>query len=589
MIAWVAARNDGDAYGGVRVYRFPRDTSIFGPVQIEARIDQDPVISSQVTLWNQSGSEVVRGNLIVIPVQDSIIYLEPIYLQSTGSAIPEFTKIVVASPTKVVWGDTLEEALNLLLAGGPAPTPTPSPSPGASPSPGRVADAVADVGPERDAAAGGRPGAHPATPTSTSRRPRRRSGEGDFATYGVEMAEVEKTLRSSRSWSGGAPPRRRERDRGRVPGRAGRGVPRRRPAGRRARVVACPRTGSSRSSTAARSGRPGPPAALAGLPAASRGGGAFAAATALTVRRPRLWVFALLAFLARGGLVGPRPPDRGRADVRRARQLRRPGLGLGGGSGSAARRPRRRRAWRRASPWPWSGPASRPRRRWRSTGPRSARARTAAALAVRGAGPTPRRGHGRSRRPAPGRGRGGPSGRPVRLLLLVPVAVVAAVAMPGLGRRRLPRADPAERRGRPPRGARPRRRAGRQRGGARGLAGGGGRGRLRGAARGAARGVDPARAGGRAPRPAPGPARHGPHRGGGPGRHGPGPRPGVVGGRGRVGRRPARPRRRDRRARRARGGAPARPRRGWPSSSSPRSRPPGGRRSSPWSSCAGVR
>ena len=91
MISWVAARNDGADYGAVRVYRFPRDTSIFGPVQIEARIDADPIISSQITLWNQSGSKVIRGNLIVIPVQDSIIYLEPIYLQSTGSAFPEFT------------------------------------------------------------------------------------------------------------------------------------------------------------------------------------------------------------------------------------------------------------------------------------------------------------------------------------------------------------------------------------------------------------------------------------------------------------------------------------------------------------------
>src|SRR5664280_817307 len=93
MIAWVAARNDAPNYGAVEVFKFPPDTSVFGPAQIEARIDQEPAISSQLTLWNQSGSTVVRGNLIVVPVQDSIIYLEPIYLQSTGSAIPEFTTI----------------------------------------------------------------------------------------------------------------------------------------------------------------------------------------------------------------------------------------------------------------------------------------------------------------------------------------------------------------------------------------------------------------------------------------------------------------------------------------------------------------
>jgi uncharacterized membrane protein (UPF0182 family) len=204
MIAWVAARNDGDTYGGVRVYRFPRDTSIFGPVQIEARIDQDPQISSQVTLWNQSGSEVVRGNLIVVPVQDSIIYLEPIYLQSTGSAIPEFTKIVVASPTKVVWGDTLEEALTLLLAGGPAPSPGPSPSPGASPPPGASPTPSATSGPNVTPQPGDvqalveYANAHFEAAQAALR-------QGDFATYGTEMAEVQKTLAQLGIVVGGSP------------------------------------------------------------------------------------------------------------------------------------------------------------------------------------------------------------------------------------------------------------------------------------------------------------------------------------------------------------------------------------------------
>ena len=192
MIAWVAARSDGDAYGGVRVYRFPRDTSIFGPVQIEARIDQDPLISSQVTLWNQSGSQVVRGNLIVVPVQDSIIYLEPIYLQSTGSAIPEFTKIVVASPTKVVWGDTLEQALRLLLEGsGPAPSPSPSPGatpqPGASPTPSPTSGPNVTPAPDDVQALVEYANVHFEAAQAALR-------QGDFATYGAEMAEVEKTL-----------------------------------------------------------------------------------------------------------------------------------------------------------------------------------------------------------------------------------------------------------------------------------------------------------------------------------------------------------------------------------------------------------
>ena len=203
MIAWVAARNDGPEYGNVRVYRFPRDTNVFGPVQIEARIDQDPQISSQVTLWNQSGSEVVRGNLIVVPVQDSIVYLEPIYLQSTGSAIPEFVKIVVASPTRIVWGDTLEQALTLLLAGS-GPPPIPSPRPGASPSPGASQTPSPTSGPNvtpppADVAALIRyANAHFELAQEALRR-------GDFATYGVEIAEVERTLRQLDLVAGGSP------------------------------------------------------------------------------------------------------------------------------------------------------------------------------------------------------------------------------------------------------------------------------------------------------------------------------------------------------------------------------------------------
>jgi uncharacterized membrane protein (UPF0182 family) len=198
MIAWVAARNDAPNYGAVEVFKFPPDTSVFGPAQIEARIDQEPAISSQLTLWNQSGSTVVRGNLIVVPVQDSIIYLEPIYLQSTGSAIPEFTKIVVASPTKVVWGDTLNDALTALLSGSalsPSPTPGgPSPSPGVSPAPSASATAGPSGGPE-------------VTPLPTDLKAliayanthfelaQAALRAGDFATYGVEIAKVQATLR----------------------------------------------------------------------------------------------------------------------------------------------------------------------------------------------------------------------------------------------------------------------------------------------------------------------------------------------------------------------------------------------------------
>ena len=110
---------DDPNYGAVRVYQFPQNTSVLGPNQIEAKIDADPIISAQTTLWDQSGSKVIRGNLIVMPIQDSLIYLQPVYLQSANSAFPEFQRIVVATSQKIVWGKTLAEALDLLLGRRP--------------------------------------------------------------------------------------------------------------------------------------------------------------------------------------------------------------------------------------------------------------------------------------------------------------------------------------------------------------------------------------------------------------------------------------------------------------------------------------
>jgi uncharacterized protein len=137
MIAWVAVQNDPGVYGKTTIFRFPNQSSIFGPAQIEAQIDADPIISAQVSLWDQSGSAVIKGNLIVVPVGNSLIYLQPVYLQSQSSRFPAFQKVVVASPRNIVWGSTLQEALNLLLqkegGGGPSPSPTPTPTPSTGP------------------------------------------------------------------------------------------------------------------------------------------------------------------------------------------------------------------------------------------------------------------------------------------------------------------------------------------------------------------------------------------------------------------------------------------------------------------------
>ena len=197
MIAWVAARNDSPNYSGVRFYRFRSDTTVFGPAQIEARIDQDPTISAQITLWNQSGSKVVRGNLIVVPVGDTLIYLQPVYLQSTSSSFPEFQRIVVASPTSVVWGETLAEALDQLI--GASPSPTPAPSTGPTPTPGGTPTPTAGPGIPADVAGLiAYANAHFELAQAALRN-------GDFAAYGREIELVRQALAQLDALAGSTP------------------------------------------------------------------------------------------------------------------------------------------------------------------------------------------------------------------------------------------------------------------------------------------------------------------------------------------------------------------------------------------------
>lgn len=115
MIGWMAARSDEPHYGELIVYEFPKQELVYGPMQIEARIDQDTVISQQLTLWNQRGSSVIRGNLLVIPVEDSLLYVEPLYLQSEQSKMPELRRVIVAHSDKIVMEPTLDLALNRIF------------------------------------------------------------------------------------------------------------------------------------------------------------------------------------------------------------------------------------------------------------------------------------------------------------------------------------------------------------------------------------------------------------------------------------------------------------------------------------------
>jgi len=115
MIAWMCARMDGDNYGKLLVYDFPKQETIYGPEQIESRIDQDTEISQQFSLWDQGGSNVYRGNLLVIPMDNSILYIEPIYLQAENSRLPELKRIIAGFGDKVVMEPSLDRALKRLF------------------------------------------------------------------------------------------------------------------------------------------------------------------------------------------------------------------------------------------------------------------------------------------------------------------------------------------------------------------------------------------------------------------------------------------------------------------------------------------
>jgi uncharacterized membrane protein (UPF0182 family) len=140
LIGWIAGRSDGDKYGTLRAYRFPKTKFVDGPLQIQARIDQDPQLSSQLTLWNQQGSSVIRGNLLVMPLEDTLAFVEPIYLQAERSPMPELRLVVIATQDRLAYAARFPEALSQLLEGGGVATAgvragnaaTPTTSPAAS-------------------------------------------------------------------------------------------------------------------------------------------------------------------------------------------------------------------------------------------------------------------------------------------------------------------------------------------------------------------------------------------------------------------------------------------------------------------------
>ena len=115
MIAWLAARCDLPDYGKLIVYEFPKDKLVYGPFQIEARINQNTEISQQISLWNQMGSRVIRGNLLVVPIENSLLYVSPLYLRAESGQLPELKRVIAAYGDRLVMENTLPEALAALF------------------------------------------------------------------------------------------------------------------------------------------------------------------------------------------------------------------------------------------------------------------------------------------------------------------------------------------------------------------------------------------------------------------------------------------------------------------------------------------
>ena len=188
LAAWMVARNDGDQYGRLIAYRFPRQSLVFGPTQIANRINQDTEVSQQISLWDQGGSEVIRGELLVIPVEASLLYVQPIYLRAQGGKIPELKRVVVAHEGRVVMQETLDAGLRALFGDGagstrPAVRPTQAAVPGVQ-LPGT------GVSPERDALI--------RQALQHYDRARAAQRADDWATYGEEMQRLGEVLRRLR-------------------------------------------------------------------------------------------------------------------------------------------------------------------------------------------------------------------------------------------------------------------------------------------------------------------------------------------------------------------------------------------------------
>ncbi|MCA1666023.1 MAG: UPF0182 family protein [Thermomicrobia bacterium] len=180
MVAFLAGRSDGANYGKLVDYEFPRELTVQGPQQVEARINQEPDISSQITLLDQAGSQVILGNFLIIPIENTLLYVEPLYVQATNSPFPELKRVIVASQNSVVMRATLDEAIAALVSGAPVTTGTTA-GPAAQPAGG-------------PGAGGGTDATRAADALNHYQRAQDALKTGDWATFGSELAQVQQIL-----------------------------------------------------------------------------------------------------------------------------------------------------------------------------------------------------------------------------------------------------------------------------------------------------------------------------------------------------------------------------------------------------------
>jgi uncharacterized membrane protein (UPF0182 family) len=188
LASWMVARSDGAHYGRIQVYQFPKQTLVFGPRQVVARINQDQVISPQITLWSQQGSEVIQGTLMVIPIEESLIYVRPLYLRAQAGRIPELTRVIVAYQNRIVMDRTLDAAIAQLF-GTEGARPAPAPPPRTEPTQGAVEAAPAAEPTLADLSEEAR---------QTYDRALAAQRAGDWAKYGEEIRRLGEILAKMR-------------------------------------------------------------------------------------------------------------------------------------------------------------------------------------------------------------------------------------------------------------------------------------------------------------------------------------------------------------------------------------------------------